>query len=55
MTHFSKEEIQMIYNALNELCNGVDIPEFELRLGYSESEFYALLKKIGKFLESTEH
>jgi hypothetical protein len=43
----SEEEIYIIYNALNEVCNIVDIPEFEIRLGYPEKRVEELLEKMG--------
>lgn len=42
----TKEELYIIYSALNEICNITEIPDFELRIGYSEENVAALLKKI---------
>lgn len=43
----SLNEIYIIYNALNEVCNIVDIPEFELRMGCTEEAAEAVRKKVG--------
>ena len=43
----SKYEIGIINNALNEVCNGIVIPEFETRSGCSLSESQELLRKVG--------
>ena len=48
----SREELILINNALNEVCNGVDIPdwEFQTRLGRSREEVRDLLAKIADLL-----
>jgi len=33
-------------NALNEICNGVDIPQFETRVGYPRERVEALFEQI---------
>jgi hypothetical protein len=43
---FSQEELGLINNALNEVCNGIDIPEFQTRLGSPIETVRELLKKI---------
>jgi len=40
-------ELLIISNALNEVCNGIDIPEFSTRMGVSLEEVQSLLKSIG--------
>ncbi len=47
----SKAEIGIINNALNEVCNGVDIPEFETRLGCTLSVAKNLLERMGQAYE----
>lgn len=42
----SSTELIIMNNALNEICNGVDIPEFETRIGYSRQQVEALLDQI---------
>ena len=48
----SKHELSLINNALNELCNGVDIEdaEFAIRLGAEREEMLNLLKNIGSLI-----
>ena len=48
----SIDEIYIIYNALNEICNIVDIPEFEVRIGYPEETVANLQEKIGIIYDS---
>ena len=49
---FTHDELVVINNALNEVCNGVafDDDEFQTRIGYSRSMAQNLLKKIAKAL-----
>jgi hypothetical protein len=49
---FTHEELVVINNALNEVCNGLsfDDSEFQTRIGYSRAMAQNLLKKIGKAL-----
>jgi len=51
----SGDELAMINNALNEICNAVDIGdgEFQTRLGFKRSELDALLVEIHRVLEGT--
>ena len=48
----SREELVLISNALNEVCNGVDIPdwEFQTRLGRTREEARDLLARISDLL-----
>jgi hypothetical protein len=39
-------EVMLINNALNEVCNGIDIPEFSTRLGATIAEARALLQQM---------
>jgi hypothetical protein len=39
-------EVILINNALNEVCNGIDIPEFSTRLGATIEEARALLQQM---------
>ncbi len=43
---FSQAELGVINNALNEVCSGIDIPEFQTRMGSSIDEVRELLSKI---------
>ena len=51
----SKDELLMLNNALNEICNGVDIPEveFQTRLAFERSNFRVLLAQISGLLPQT--
>jgi hypothetical protein len=42
----SHEEVEIINNALNEVCHALDIPEFSTRLGADMSEVQHLLQEI---------
>ena len=42
----SAEEVHMVNNALNEICNGIDIAEFEVRLGLSRPEVTETLSAV---------
>jgi hypothetical protein len=43
-------ELGILNNALNEICNGIDVPEFETRIGCSLEEAAELLKTINTVL-----
>ena len=49
---FSHEELVIINNALNEVCNGLsfDDDEFQTRIGYPRAKAQSLLKKVAKAL-----
>ena len=49
---FTRDELVIINNALNEVCNGVqfDDDEFETRIGYERTIAQKLLTKISKAL-----
>jgi hypothetical protein len=49
---FTHDELVVINNALNEVCNGVslDDDEFKTRIGYSREMALGLLNKVGKML-----
>jgi hypothetical protein len=51
---FTHEELVIINNALNEVCNGVafDDDEFQTRIGYSRPRACEVLKKVAKAVES---
>jgi len=48
----SEDELVIINNAINEVCNGVRIPdwEFSTRIGYDRAEALALLSKLSRLL-----
>ncbi|HZZ79417.1 MAG TPA: hypothetical protein VFE62_12915 [Gemmataceae bacterium] len=50
---FTREELVIINNALNEICNGVAMSddEFQTRVGYAREAARRVLAKVGKALE----
>ncbi len=52
---FTMDELLMINNALNEVCNGVDFDDDELatRLGYSREQLRHLLAKVSDLIEKS--
>lgn len=42
----SHDELLTISNALNEVCNGLEIPEFATRIGVMREEALQLLGKV---------
>lgn len=51
----NRTELRIINNALNEVCNGLDITEFSIRMGAKLSKAEELLSQINKQLEQMEH
>jgi hypothetical protein len=47
---FTEAELILISNALNEVLNGLDVPNFDSRLGSSRKEAGELLHQIGSLL-----
>jgi len=49
----SADELLILNNALNEVCNGVEIDDFEFstRIGSEREEARALLRRIGQLLD----
>ncbi|WP_426012515.1 hypothetical protein [Caulobacter sp. DWR2-3-1b2] len=49
---FSSDELALISNALNEVCNGIDIDdaEFATRLGGQRQEVRQLLDDLGSLI-----
>jgi hypothetical protein len=45
------DELLMISNALNEVCNGLDIPEFGTRMGVERDEALGLLKDVSELYD----
>lgn len=45
---FSAHELLIVNNALNEICHGIDLGEFDTRIGASLNETKALLNSIGE-------
>jgi hypothetical protein len=51
---FTRDELVVINNALNEVCNGLALgeDEFQTRIGYSRARAREVLKKVAKTLET---
>jgi hypothetical protein len=47
----TEEELLILNNALNEICNGLPLRDFETRVGASLSSAEALLKEVGTALD----
>jgi hypothetical protein len=50
---FTADELLIINNALNEVCNGIDIDEFGTRIGASTVEVRSLLASVGNVIEKS--
>jgi hypothetical protein len=47
LVELTKDELYIINNALNEVCNGIDLEgEFDTRMGCTVEEAQAVLAKI---------
>lgn len=47
----SREELLIVNAALNEVCNGIEVLEFETRIGAHRERVAALLEEIGALLD----
>ena len=47
------EELAIISSALNEICHGIDVPEFETRIGSTIEEAKKLIEKINNAIDSS--
>jgi hypothetical protein len=47
----SGDDLLTICNALNEACNGLDIPEFATRMGVEREQALGLLKNANAIYE----
>lgn len=48
------EELKTINNALNEVCHGIEVFEFETRMGVSRERTTAILESFGKLIDEVE-
>ena len=46
LVRLSDKELDFIKNAINEVCNGIEVPEFHTRLGLSPEQATELLNEI---------
>jgi hypothetical protein len=44
----TREELLALTNALNEVCNGLELWEFETRMGCTRAEAAKLLRSLGE-------
>ena len=42
----TRKELSMINNALNEICHGIHVSDFETRVGATLAEAEALLERV---------
>lgn len=47
----SRDELLIVNAALNEVCNGIEVFEFETRIGADRERVAALLKEVGLLLD----
>ena len=47
----SGDELEVLSNALNEVCNGLDIHEFAIRMGADKPEVLKLLHRVSEALQ----
>ncbi|MBA3721682.1 MAG: hypothetical protein H0W88_04705 [Parachlamydiaceae bacterium] len=50
----TKDELGVLSNALNEVCNGIEIWEFDTRMGIKIEEARDMLKKLNSFYVKSE-
>lgn len=50
----TRTELVLLNNALNEVCNGVKIPAFSTRLGFTREEAKGLLEKINTVVNTLD-
>jgi len=51
---FGRDEILILNAALNEVCNGIAVFEFETRIGANRERVAVLLKEIGTLLDKMD-
>lgn len=44
--HLSRDDARLVSNALNEVCNALEVREFSTRMGADLAEVRALLKQF---------
>jgi len=48
------DELLIVNAALNEVCNGIEVFEFETRIGADRARVAALLKEVGALLDKMD-
>ena len=54
IVQLSRHELVILNNALNEVCNGLDLDEFSIRMGAEIEEVEALLKEVGSIINTID-
>jgi hypothetical protein len=49
------DEFLVINNALNEVCNGLEVPEFSTRIGVDRAEALKLLREVSASYDEMVH
>lgn len=49
-----RDELLIVNAALNEICNGIAVSEFETRIGADRSRVAALLGEVGALLDEMD-
>jgi hypothetical protein len=50
----SRDELEILNNALNEVCHGLDIEEFSIRMGAEKPEVLRLLHRISEIMQQLD-
>ncbi len=50
----SIDELLTIHQSLNEVCNGIDLFEFQTRIGVSREEVLHLMKEISQIINEID-
>ena len=54
IVRLNRQELVILNNALNEVCNGLDLDEFSIRMGAEIEEVEALLKEVGSIINTID-
>ncbi|MBY3095460.1 hypothetical protein HFO15_33700 [Rhizobium laguerreae] len=52
MISTNMEELRILHAALNEICHGIEIFEFETRIGASLEEVKGVMRSLDEILDS---
>jgi hypothetical protein len=52
LVRISRDELLIMHASLNEVCNGIEIFEFETRVGADRDRVRSMLDQIGSVLDS---
>jgi uncharacterized protein (DUF1786 family) len=50
----TKDELRIVHQALNEVCHGIEVPEFSTRMGASKVECVELMDKLVVMMDTKE-